>query len=255
MQNKLPLAKNRNTYKIKPDKDAYIKCCAVSSTPASVDYMVKNVAKNIPELLPLTEEYRDSVHAQRNRENPFPPKSGDKAADKEEITVLSDFENYQKNLCNIGLQVLLKNITGEIKIDFAVSDSSEMIRRFQVGKEDFSPESAAAMDKVLNYLLANKNMVSKNGVIYEAVDGKVKEVAGKPVIATEAKVVQVMLVDLPNFLKDNNLQTTSQKHQFRAQAPDVAVKPMPEPVKPAAPAPAPSIDAPEAPSTGVGSSR
>ena len=245
----LPLAKGKITHNNKPSQQAYREACRVASTPKSANYMVENVRKNIPELLPLTEEYRDSVHAQRNRESPFPPKS----ADKQAITVLSDFENYQKNLCNTGLQVLLKNITGEIKIDWAASDLAEMVRRFQENGEEFGPESAAAMDKVLNYLLANKNMVSKNGEIYEANDGTIREVAGKPVKADKEKIAEVMNVDLPKFLKDNKLQATSQEHNFPKQVPEVRGKSIPEPVKPAAAAPAPIIEPPEAPSTGVGS--
>lgn len=258
MKNKLPLAKDRGAQELMPDKTALLMCSAIATTPDSADYFYEKFVSKLKKaglyessgaVVALIQELRDNVHAQRgDRENPYVP--GNQSDDKSEKRVLSDFENFQRNLCKIGINILIKNITGDIKINFAVSDVSEMVRSFLENNKEFGPKEIAAMDKVLNYLLSTQNMVSKNGVIYKSIDGKILEVDGKPVIADKAEVAMVLKKMLPEFLNKNNLQATSQQLEFPQQAPAVQVKPIPEPVKPAAPAPA--AEAPVAPSTGIG---
>lgn len=268
MQNKLPLAKDRNSHELMPDKSALLKGVAISSTPDSVDYFYEKLVKKLTKaglhetesgkaVIALIKDLKDNVHAQRDgRANPYVPgveaADSDKSVDKSD-RVLSDFANFQKNLSKKGLEILIGAIKGNIKIDFAVSDESAMVRFFSEDGKELGPKEIAAMDKVLNYLLSRDSMVSKNGVIYESVDGKIKELDGKPVRADKEKIVRVLKNILPAFLRDNNLQASSQQHKFTEPAPARIEPSMPEPIRP--PAAAPAVEAPTSPSAGVGSSR
>lgn len=260
MQNKLPLAKDRNAHETMPNGAALLMCHEISSTPEIADYYVDKLERKCDKaglreiagpVIALAREHRDNVYAQRDRENPYLPQ--DKSGDNSEKRVLSDFENFQRNLCKIGIAHLVQNIKGDIKINFAVSDMSEMVRLFLENGQKMGPKEMAALDKVLNYLLANENMVSKNGVIYESVDGKIREVAGKPVIADKERVAKA-IEKLPEFLKDNNLQASIQRQKFPEKTIEAA-KPIPGPQKPIPPV-APNVEVtPESPSTGVSSGR
>lgn len=254
MQNKLPLAKDRNAREIMPDKAALLKCFAVANTPESVDYLVVKFEQKLKRagLFEKSEavfarfiEHAENVRAQReDRENPYVPGEN----------VLSDFENFQRNLCKNSLKVLRENIAGEVKIDFAVSDSSEMVRSFSVDGKALSKKEESAMDKVLNSLFADQDMVSKNSVIYKSIDGKILEESGKPVKADKDKIIKAIREDLPKILAGNELVARGQQHKFPEQAPAAKARATPAPRKPDVVEPAVDVT-PESPSSGVGSGR
>lgn len=251
MQNKLPLARDRNAQEPMAAKDALLKCFAIATTPESADYLVEKFKNKLIKaglfessqpVFARFVEHAENVRAQTgDRANPYLP--------GEEI--LSDFQNFQRNLCKNALNVLMKELTSEVKIDFAVSDGSEMVRSFSANGKPLEPKAASAMDKVLNSVLANENMISKNSVIYESTDGKIREVAGKPVKADKEKIAKTISEDLSIVLHKNDLEVNSQRHKFPEQAPAVVKdKTTTQPAKPEVVTPSVEVT-PEAPSSGV----
>jgi hypothetical protein len=236
---KLPLARARGVRELMPNKDALLYCFAIASTPEAADYLVEQFEKKLKsskpydsseKVLARVKEYATNVHLQRdNRENPW-------LGTIEKIK--TDFQNLQQNLADSALKTLVASVEGEVKMDFAVSSYSELLRAFSIDGKPLEPAVIAALDKLFNSSMAADNMISKNGVIFEATaHGEVrKDKDGNPIKAPVEKINRVISENFAKYLEKAGVQVMAQQHAFPDKKPEAAVKPqVVAPEKPTAP--------------------
>ena len=225
---KLPLAKERGVRELMPNKEALLYCFAIASTPEAADYLVEQFEKKLQNakgigssenVLARVKEYAENVHLQRgSRDNPWSGSSE---------TVKTDFQNLQQNIADSALKTLISNVDGEVKMDFAVSSYSELLRAFSVDGKPLEPAAIAALDKLFNSSMAAENMLSKNSIIYEATDhGEVrKDKEGNPIKASAEKINRVISENFAKYLDKAGVQVSTQQHAFPDKKPQAVVKP------------------------------
>src|SRR3990167_3412585 len=139
--------------------------------PESADYLLSRLIEKLKsvgllekadELVEKVREYVDVVHKQRSLRGQ--PWDADPACER------TDFQNLQANLAEEALERLTVVITDPMKMDYALSDLAEFVRGFSVNGKPLSPELLDFCDKLFNSWLAENNLLSKGGKIYEVSD-------------------------------------------------------------------------------------
>jgi hypothetical protein len=163
----LPLVRARNgAGGALPNADAISKCMNLATTAEAAEYL-KNSAneiylkaglskdeaiKNVLDILTAHEDYIKLATDHRNTWAGKPP-----------TTV---FEKRQEDLAAQASKILGERVT-DVKLDFALSDDSQLLRGYSSNGEPLDESSVAAMDKLFNAMLAEHQMISKGGTIYQ----------------------------------------------------------------------------------------
>ena len=74
------------------------------------------------------------------------------------------FQNFQQGLADIAAEVVSEK---QVVFDYAVSDESELLRGYSSGDDPLEDDAVNAMDILFNAWLAQNQMFSKGGIIYE----------------------------------------------------------------------------------------
>lgn len=81
------------------------------------------------------------------------------------VSILSEFKSFQQNLAASAIGNINEQ---DILLDFAVSRDSEFLRGYSSGGKALDDSTNAELDTLFNAWLAENNMISKGGVIYES---------------------------------------------------------------------------------------
>jgi hypothetical protein len=108
-------------------------------------------------------KFADSVEDQKTQENPW---SG-------EFTARSLFQAYQDSMA----QNYVKDFANKsITFDFSISDNAEVLRGYNTDDGLLSDEESLPLDQLFNAWLADNDMLTKDGVIYQSTaDGEIKQ--------------------------------------------------------------------------------
>lgn len=214
-----------------PNKEALLRCFAIATTPEAADYLVSQFEKILKKtktfdasakIFSRVVAFAANVHLQRDRRDPW---SG-----IEEIK--TDFQTLQQNLAEVAAKTVSSKVDGNIRMDVAVSDLSELLRVFSVEGKPVDPEINAAMDKLFNAYLADNNIISKGSILYEATnDGEVKkDMDGNPVKANVEKIKKIITAGFEKYLEKKEVAATIQSRDYPEKKPPVATKPAEVPV-------------------------
>lgn len=177
----LPLVRNRASEHPPVTADVIAKCIQVATTPEVAELLFERVSASfgnaveaaVQEVVAIVENHANNMRLMGNY--------GDTWSGKRPST---PFENYQEDLAAKAAKAL-----GETQVnvvfDYAISNASQFLRAYSSNGNALPEDTVAAMDKLFNAWLAENNMISKGGVIYEATeDGQIKTDAnGNPVRA------------------------------------------------------------------------
>ncbi|MDP1603595.1 MAG: hypothetical protein Q8M03_10060 [Legionella sp.] len=207
-----------------PGKEAIKNCMEIAATnPDAANYFLDqlkralaNVDKSIntAPLLTKISEFVDNVHMQRDfREDPW----------YGNIEIKTDFQNLQQNLAKDAADRILQAENDSIKMDFALSEQADFLRAF-------SPSDKAittALDRIFNYSLATKKMISKGGAIYEANEnGEIQtDKAGNPIRANAENVKKIIKAVFQKYLEEKGIKVTTQEKTYPEKKPQVVTKP------------------------------
>jgi hypothetical protein len=232
-----------------PTGEAIKKAMEVATTPEAAEYLAARFLKKITslgkELLkqgrPVWEnicEWRDNVVLQYSS-------NGDPWAGKLGVT---DFQNLQQNLAQKAAEEISSDVKGNIRMDYAINDSSQLIRGY--GAENPEEDEAVKnkigfFDKLFNAWLAAKNFISQDSTIYEGTEkGEIRRDAkGNPIPADPEKVRELIndsQKGYQKYLKDRGIEAIIQQHDYPAPQP----KPVRQAVSPEEERVAPSVTPP-----------
>jgi hypothetical protein len=214
-----------------PTGEAIKKAMEVATTPEAAEYLAERFLNRITilgkELLKQGRpvwlricEWRDNVALQYSSNGePWAGKLG-----------VPDFQNLQQNLAQKAVQEISSDVKGNIRMDYAISDSSQLIRGYgaENPEEDGVVKNKVGFfDKLFNSWLAAKNFISKDGIIYKGTEkGEIlRDANGHPILA-EPKKVRQLINDSENgyqkYLKDRGIAVTIQQHDYPAPQPEPA---------------------------------
>lgn len=155
-----------------PSSASVHKCIETVTNNDSADYFAKaladklkkeKVADQYSDLLDDARKFADFIGQQSSGDNPWTGSFSER----------SSFQRYQTNLAETSAKMLTDKT---IIFDFAVGDHAEILRGYSSNGAELSNEESGALDKLFNAWLAEKNMITKDGIIYEATDdGKIKQ--------------------------------------------------------------------------------
>jgi hypothetical protein len=111
--------------------------------------------------------------------------SGDAWSGREPLQT-SVFNNYQDAIATSSADIFANQ---DIRFDFAISDEAEILRGYSIDGKVIEPEEAKELDKLYNAWLAEKGILTKDGVLYEATSkGEIKQEKGKNKRISEEKI-------------------------------------------------------------------
>lgn len=141
-----------------------------------------------------------------------------------EFQAVSKFQNYQRALAtqaaeNIG--------TDHITMHYAIDEeNAHFIRGYQGIDGNPPPESTVnSMDTLFNAWLADNDMISRDGIIYEADEqGHIKKDETQGEVKAKADKIKQIIEKLPAYVKNNNqsVEMEMKKHPFKAEQRDTA---------------------------------
>jgi len=122
--------------------------------------------------------------------------SGETWSGKEPSTTLRDFQQrVTSSIAKLsgGTQIIL---------NFAINDLAQFLREYLSNGQPLDTKTARAMDESFNLWLAEHKSVSKDGVIYQAENGKIKkDKNGKPKIIDAEKMAALIVDAVHGFEK------------------------------------------------------
>ncbi|WP_028389411.1 hypothetical protein [Legionella fairfieldensis] len=207
-----------------PDSKAIRACIAVATTPEAAFYLKERFpivmkgfgtvmvekSKAIREAL---QDYYDNISLQRLEQS---------GVWKGQLSTLNEFQNLQHNWSRKIADDLNTKIKGNIKMDVAISDESQLVRGFSVDGTAVSKDRAVDMDKLFTAWLAKNNLLSQNGLIYEGTEsGQIRhDEEGNPLKANPEEIKQLMddkEKGFSRFSQDLGIQITIQQHAYPEQ--------------------------------------
>ena len=208
-----------------PNSDAIKRCF---DFPESADYLLTRLIEKLRsvglldkahDLVEKVREFVDIVQQQHNLRGE--PWSADLACER------TDFQNLQAKLAQEARESLTATISEPMKMDFALSDMSQFLRGYSVDGKPLDPALLDSCDKLFNAWLAENNLLSKQGDIYEITDdGKIRlDENGLPVKADPAKFKQLFTDPAKGFqayLAKKSIQLTIQEHPYPEEKPKAA---------------------------------
>ncbi len=211
-----------------PGADAIKKCSEFSE---SVDYLLERLVKKLKsvglldgaqDLVTKIKELAQVVHQLDSlRGNPH---DGDPACFR------TPFQNLQIKLAKEAQEKITNQILDQMKMDYALSNTTEFLRGYSVGGKPLDPQLLDSCDKLFNAWLAEHGLLSKQGQIYEVMDnGEIKtDDKGEPIKADATKV-RALLKDPVNsfeaYLGQRAVKLSSQEHPYPTEQQPIAKKP------------------------------
>lgn len=209
-----------------PDTDDLRGLLEIINTPEAAQYCVDafkakmeslgaGLAEKGKAVLKRLEDYRDQLILADTLKNE--PWAGQKNTG-------SDFQNIHANLSDKAAAEIVDKVKTPIKMDFAISEVSKLIRGFSAAGKSLSEALTNALDKLVNAFFTQNNMLTKESILVECNEkGEIRrDSAGKPIVA-DAETVKQLLSDekngLKSFLKEKGIELNVQQHKFPAQKP------------------------------------
>lgn len=198
--------------------------------PESADYLLPRLIEKLEsvgllakaqDLVQKVSEFVGVVLKQRSlRGDPW---SADPACER------TDFQNLQNNLAMEAQKLLTSAISDPVKMDFALSDMSQFLRGYSVNGNPLDPELLDPCDKLFNAWLAENNLLSKHGQIYETMDnGEIrKDAKGMPITADPDKIRTLLNNPAKSFqvyLGKKTIALITQEHPYPEEKPKVNPK-------------------------------
>lgn len=153
--------------------------------------------------------------------------------------ILTDFQNLQQKLAESSLETVVENISGNLKLDIAISNLTELLRGYSTDGEPISGDLLLALDRLFNAWMAEKDMISKGSTIYECdANGEIKKDSQGEPIRVEAEQIRELITDpdegFAEYLSDKGMPVDVELHQYPEQQPEIEPTAQePEPATPA----------------------
>lgn len=126
----------------------------------------------------------------------------------------SSFKNMQDNIAKDAVSQF-KNISAQFKFDFAMDNQAHFLRGFSSGGNPLDANSVKAMDNLFNAWLAENNMISKDGVLYQC-----DENGNKGKVANAAQVKELIgdaEKGFASYLDKKGIHLSSEQHEYPTQ--------------------------------------
>ncbi len=188
----LPLVQSRSAVRL-PSTEDVLKCMEFTEPESlkyvregleqcfqaagvSVDAACLNMLANIDQFINISEQFQ-----QRD------PWSGELLDER------TDFQTFQDQLADQSVAVIADTMEGDIKMDFAISNSSELIRGYTVNGAPVSHEMAEELDRIFNAWLAENAIITQDSTLYQATErGDISWAQGKPVTVSAETITQLI---------------------------------------------------------------
>lgn len=153
-----------------PNSDAITKCMNLSTTTEAAEYLEKSANEiynkaglsddpGIKKVLEILVQHKDYIRLATDNRNTW--------LGKPPTTV---FEKRQDDLAAQASK-LMGEKAASVRLDFALSEDSQLLRGYLSNGEPLDESRIAAMDKLFNACLANRDenyrMITKDGIIYK----------------------------------------------------------------------------------------
>ncbi len=135
----------------------------------------------------------------------------------------SKVDNLQRGLANESAGILHDKIGDDIRMHIAISDNADIIRGYEAGNKNIvDSENPNDLDNLLNGWLAENDIISKDGSLYEkGEDGKIKTDDNGEPIRADADEVKDLINDSENgfdaYMERKGFHSSVQKHEFPKQ--------------------------------------
>ncbi|WP_133131156.1 hypothetical protein [Legionella yabuuchiae] len=154
-----------------PSSDSVRKCVEIITNADAAEELVTTLKQQL-EKAKLTSKFSDLIeHAQqfaeyvRLKSTQGDPWSGT-------LADFTGFQQYQTALAEISAKQLSHE---KITFDVAISNDAEILRGYSSEGQPVGDEESEELDRLYNGWLAEKGMLTRNGIIYEATnDGRIK---------------------------------------------------------------------------------
>ena len=123
----------------------------------------------------------------------------------------SEFKNLQENLAQSAAEVLLEQGVSEgIDLDLILNDRAELARMYSKSQEFLEPEQMSEYDRLFNAWLAEHDIVTEAGVLYEAdANGKILLNKHNEKVRVDSGLFESLLQDpvkgYDNYIQDKGL--------------------------------------------------
>jgi hypothetical protein len=208
--------------KIPLQKKAILEAMKVAeTTPQAAVYLLDQYNRKVKETkLPGT--YSDMIaefvtlikHKLRSRSQPWNGKAVD----------FTDFQNMQANIADDAskrLEHISKNTNAELVLDFAVNDKAQFLRGYSSEGNALDSDTVVSLDELFNAWLVEKNLVSKEGMLFESDDnGQIRIVGGQQVKANPDKIRQLISdpkQGFEHYMDTKGINLTSQQHEYPSE--------------------------------------
>lgn len=194
----LPLVRKRGRENDSaPSSETFAKCIKTASTPEAAEALREQGTarldaikgeKPVQQMIDILSNHLDNVKRASV--------TGDVWAGK---PLANSFDKYHEDLAAKAAKIVGEKSTN-MTLDFALSNKSELLRGYTSNGNLLDKKTESAMDKLFNAWLAENNMISKGGVIYEgtkdtaAKDHIKQDNEGNPVRA-DAKLLREKIND------------------------------------------------------------
>ncbi|GGI93404.1 hypothetical protein [Legionella impletisoli] len=175
-----------------PSSDSVRKCVEIITNPDAAEELVitlrqqlekAKLASKFSELIEHAEQFADFVRLKSTQGDPW---SGS-------LAEFTGFQQYQAALAELSIKELKHE---DITFDVAISDGAEILRGYSTNGDPLSDEESEELDKLYNAWLAEKGMLTKDGIIYEATqDGRIKEEASGQAKRADAEKIRQLISD------------------------------------------------------------
>ncbi|WP_131782197.1 hypothetical protein [Legionella gresilensis] len=216
-----------------PNKDAILKAFeVVCLSPDAAKYLTERLSETFSKVkIEASAEVLDRVKQFEKNVSIRYGKLSDPWRGRPE-DIKTDFENAQHNM---GL-ALLEDVSpsladGQLNMDFAISDDSQLLRAFSLNEQPLDTTAATAIDTLFNSWLAENEMVSRDSVIYESDrNGDIKIDENGQLTKANAQRVRELIADRDNgfahYLNEKfknhtphqDLKASVQPHAYPEQA-------------------------------------
>lgn len=187
-----------------PNADAITKCMNLSTTPEAAEYL-KNSAtelyvnaglsndESIKDVLEILRAHEDYITLTSDNRNTW--------AGKPPATV---FEKRQEDLAAQASKIIGEKVSN-VRLDFAISEDSQLLRGYSSNGEALHESDVAAMDKLFNACLAANNMISKDGTIYKGIKtGEIQKDANGELVKADPKDVKATIDGFERYVQKTN---------------------------------------------------
>jgi len=210
--------------KLLPQKDEILSAMKVAETSVEgAEYLFSRFKKILTEakildksqdMLEVVKNFVDFVRFKLTaREQPW---AG-------QIVKTTDFKNMQENI-GYDAAKKLESLLNErqqqdIKLDIAISDSAQLLRGYSAAGKPLDAKTLEFFDKLFNAWLADKGIVSKDSILYEANEyGEIKtDLQGQQIRAQTDEIKQLISdkeVGFEKYLENKGIEISSQQHVY-----------------------------------------